>query len=112
MYVLVDLQADGSMASSVTEAGVLTELEMRISASVSGGLGEHIAAQWAGHIENEHAWLAIDLLRLRAAVDDPAWPARFSEMIAFAASKGWVSADRRLVRVHIVAAPEGGSRGE
>ena len=56
-----------------------------------------------GSLEGTHAWVVIDELRRAArATGVPAgWDAQFDDMIAYAATKGWISEDGSSVRVHI-----------
>lgn len=85
-----------STAPEVTDVEDLTRLHVTIS---PGGSLEPV-----GEIEGEHAWLDIETLRRSGrATNNPAeWEDRFSGMIEYAASKGWVDRSRGAVRAHIV----------
>jgi len=52
--------------------------------------------------ESAHVWIPLDELRRlsagRVAAD---WEERFERMVAYAASRGWVSGDGRSVRAHV-----------
>ena len=53
-----------------------------------------------GTVRDDHAWLST--AALRAAGDGSAdWTRRFEAMLAFAAGRGWVSADGAEVQAHI-----------
>ncbi len=50
-----------------------------------------------------HLWLSVSVLHDRAAsaAGGPEWEARWVQMIAFAASRGWLSTDGAEIRAHI-----------
>lgn len=49
-----------------------------------------------------YAFVPVDWLRAQAAGRvGPDWPDRFAEMLAFAASRGWMSEDGSQVRGHL-----------
>jgi hypothetical protein len=50
----------------------------------------------------DHAWVPVDWVRDQAAGRVPiGWESDFDAMLGFAASKGWLSDDRRLVQAHV-----------
>lgn len=76
---------------------------------VSGGMS---AADLATAVErahlgrldegSAHVWIPLEELRRRSAgrvAGD--WEERFARMVAYAASRGWVSGDGRSVRAHV-----------
>jgi hypothetical protein len=49
-----------------------------------------------------HVWVPVDWVRGQAAGRVPdGWAADFDGMVAFAASKGWLSDDRRFIQAHV-----------
>lgn len=60
----------------------------------------------AGVLESAAAaMIRVDWLRASAAGTDDAWSEAFDGMLAFAASKGWMSGDGQAVEAHIVRSP-------
>jgi hypothetical protein len=49
------------------------------------------------------AWIDVATLRgaARAMVDDDTWPERFDQMLAYAASRGWLDAAGTSIGAHI-----------
>ena len=98
MYV--EVSADGAR---IRDPETLTSLSVRAVAGLdAASLARALAA--LGHIEGEHAWLAIDALRRAAGAEVPAaarpgWESGFDGMIAYATSKGWVADG--AVRAHL-----------
>lgn len=85
----------------VLEAAFLTALEARLDGVDARGADVALRAIGAGSVRVEHAWLDIDYLR-RQGPDSEDWRSGFDAMIAYARSKGWISADGATVRAHLV----------
>lgn len=88
---LVDPQDCGSL--SVRNADGLTDDELAARAAAAG-LGELLAS---GH-------LMVPVATLRALAGDrvgPGWEDDLAAMLAYAAGRGWTSADGQRVRAHI-----------
>jgi hypothetical protein len=99
MYV----EVTGSGAA-VREAHDLGRLEVRASAGAQ--LVTALAGLGTVGDDGSHVWLGVDALRdaARATVPDVErhdWVERFDAMIAYAGSKGWLSADGQAVRAHL-----------
>jgi hypothetical protein len=57
----------------------------------------------AGRLEEDAAWLDIAYLhRTATPVDRASWEPSFDAMIEYAGTHGWLSADARRVRAHVV----------
>lgn len=84
----------------IDDAHDLTRLEVRQEAGLPGeGLGD---LGWADN-DGQHIWLIVDQLRSVADPrDDPTWQERFGAMVSYASSKGWLDADGRALRAHLV----------
>jgi len=89
------------------EAGdVLTELSVRHPASMTAEQLAVATDELVEEVDGDHAWLVLAELRNRAGHRaDPDWHRRFSGMVDYARSSGWVSDDGRLVRAHLEAEP-------
>jgi hypothetical protein len=65
-------------------------------------VAEAIDRSGAGHLDGDHAYIAIDWIRSRAEGRVPSdWPANFDAMIGFARSKGWLDEDGGAIQAHI-----------
>lgn len=67
-------------------------------------VGEALRTTGMGHLEGmSDAFLDLDALRTRAsaAAREPGWDERWSKMIDYAASRGWLTADRAAVQAHV-----------
>ena len=51
-------------------------------------------------ISDDHVWINVDAVRRWASSDDT-WEQGFSAMLAFAAGKGWLSEDERMIQAHV-----------
>lgn len=73
-------------------------------AAALDGVGEH---EPAGEHPGGHVRVRLDWLRAQAAQQGlgAAWQQAFDGMVGYAASKGWVDAERTTVRGHVVAGP-------
>jgi hypothetical protein len=100
VYVLVN-----GNSAAVHEADDCTSLDVRVTAAERDSLDATLRAarlgSWDGGAETD-----LDLVRLqdlaRRAATLPDWSARWETMIGYATTKGWVSADGRTVRAHVV----------
>jgi len=100
VFVLVCGNDDGILAS-VEDPGNLKQLHAEFRGISDEAAAAALAAAGLGTVDGDHAWL--DAGALRAANDgSEAWAAGFDGMLAYAASKGWASADGARVRAHIV----------
>jgi hypothetical protein len=70
--------------------------------SVSTDAADGLAAAGAGYVADGAGFVRVDWLRDQAAgrVGDD-WPDRFEKMLAFAATRGWLTADGSHVRGHL-----------
>jgi hypothetical protein len=100
VFVLV-AEDDGEARASVEDPGNLRQLHAEFRGVNDDAADAALAAAGLGRADGDHAWL--DAGALRAAGDgSAAWAAGFDGMLAYAASKGWASADSTRVRAHIV----------
>ncbi len=73
---------------------------LSVVAADRAGVGDHLAAAGAGApLDADHVELDVAFLRAGAAGQAP--PGDFDAMIAYAESKGWLSADGDRVRAHL-----------
>src|SRR5487761_1136380 len=95
----VILRVDGTSAQ-VEEAADLRRLEVWSRGRLGGALPA-VASSVDG--DDDHVWLDISALRGLGGVGrDADWHRQFDEMIAYAASKGWIDGAGSAVRAHIV----------
>ncbi len=100
MFVLVAGDGD-QVAATVADAENLRQLHTEFRGIGDAAAAAALAAAGLGTVDGDHAWL--DVSALRAAGDgSPEWAAGFDAMLAYAASKGWASADGSRVQAHIV----------
>jgi hypothetical protein len=100
VYVLVADDGSGVRAA-VADAENLKQLHTEFRGVGDDAAAAALSAAGLGTVEGDHAWL--DAAALRAAGDgSDGWTAGFDGMLAYAASKGWASADGSAVRAHIV----------
>jgi hypothetical protein len=100
----------------VTVAGVLvgaaddcTSLDVRVAPDLRPSLDEALRhAALGGWDGNAEADLYLAELRRRAAAAgvSPGWVQRWDDMIAYAAQRGWLSADGTTVRAHVTDLPD------
>lgn len=64
-------------------------------------LARALGAAGAGEVADEHAWLDVEWLRSAAGERDRTWHDAFTRMLAYAGSRGWLSADGTRVRAHV-----------
>lgn len=89
---------DGAIAE-LEDPSVFTAFSAVIAPVVAGVAPG--AGAW-GRIDGEHAWVRRDWLRAQAPTapaERDAWLAQLDGMLAFAASRGWVSGDE--VHAHL-----------
>lgn len=92
----------GALHPYVAEGDDLTTLSVRTVAAGRSRLMPDVTLAAAQVVTDQrHAWLDVAQLRLLAGTRSDEWHRRFGEMIAFAASRGWMSADGTRVRAHI-----------
>jgi hypothetical protein len=100
VYVLV-ADDGGEVRAAVADADNLKQLHAEFHGVGDDVAAAAISAAGLGTVDGDHAWL--DAGALRAAGDGSAgWTAGFDGMLAYAASKGWASADGTRVRAHII----------
>ena len=100
MYVLVAADG-GEVLATIADAENLKQLHAEFRGVDDDVAAAAIAAAGLGTVDGDYAWL--DAAALQAAGDSSAeWTARFDGMLAYAAGKGWTSADGARVRAHIV----------
>jgi hypothetical protein len=97
----------------VTSAGVeigepddCTALDVRLSGAGTAVLETALPATGIGTWDGgEHVELDLAELRRRAGLGQVGadWPQRWDAMVGYAGRKGWLSADGRTVRAHVVA---------
>jgi hypothetical protein len=90
---------DAAAGTSALEAP--DDLE-RFSVEIVGVGDEAVALAPFGHLDGEHAWIAIDMVRAAAhdRVGDD-WDERFVGMVAYAGTKGWLDEDSGTLRAHV-----------
>jgi hypothetical protein len=98
MLVCMIVRVDGRGQPTVIDPQVLDKLHVEMlteDGSSLMGLGELSD-------DGEHVWLDVDRLRLLASTSEVGrdWDREFDAMVAFADSKGWLDA-RRRIRAHI-----------
>jgi hypothetical protein len=100
VFVLVS-GGSGEVRASVEDPGNLKQLHAEFRGVTDNAAAAALAAAGLGAVDGDHAWL--DASALRAAGDGSAdWSSGFDAMLAYAASKGWASADGTRVQAHIV----------
>lgn len=103
MIVRVDMsRAEEAGAVALLEADDLKAFKL-VAGGDSDGRDLATALGSVGTMADEdHAWIRIDALRELAGdrAEDPDWIAGFDGMVAYAASKGWVSEDGASLRAH------------
>lgn len=82
----------------VEEPEVLDALSVRLDGLQRRDVAAALGA--AGDFDGEHVWLEEDYLRT-AGPSDASWRSSFDDMVAFARSRGWSSADGRRIRAHL-----------
>jgi hypothetical protein len=95
MRVVVDAAAGSSALEDVDDLD-------GFSVAVVGDGDVEVALAPFGHVEGDHAWIAIDMVR--AAARDRAgdgWDERFDAMVAYAGSQGWLDEGSGTIRAHI-----------
>ena len=98
--MIVQLAADGVVVQDADDCGrlhVTTDLDAH-------GVATALAATGTGElIDTDTVGLDLAVLRSRAQLvaTAPDWAQRWEAMTSYADEKGWLSADRRSVQVHI-----------
>jgi hypothetical protein len=70
--------------------------------AVAGALAESGLGRLDDDASGAHAWIFVSAVRLAAAGRvGPDWPAAFEAMLAYASSKGWLSAGGEEIRAHV-----------
>ncbi|EYT57181.1 hypothetical protein [Microbacterium sp. UCD-TDU] len=97
------------MRISVTESGAdlldpadFTRFHVE-SALPAAQIDAALQAAGAGRVDNDHAFVSVAFLRSHAPAGDEQWGEGLQKMIAYAQSKGWVSADGEHLQAHIAA---------
>jgi hypothetical protein len=102
MFVELSAVEGHEIDAILREADDLTRLWVAVQPGIRPeDLTRHVALEWSGTIDSEHAWISIERLRTLGYSSDSAWVERFDAVIAYAASREWVSSDGRLVRAHL-----------
>jgi hypothetical protein len=100
VFVVV-AEEDGEVRATVADAGNLKQLHAEFRGVGDDRAAAALSAAGLGRVDGDHAWL--NASALRAAGDGSAeWAARFDGMLAYAAIKGWASADGAAVRAHVI----------
>jgi hypothetical protein len=96
----VEVRVDTAIATARLEE---PENTGRLAVVVVGdGDAELPLRAFGARLEADHAWIELESLKAAAAGHVPdGWIADFDEMVAFAASRGWLSDDGRAVRAHV-----------
>jgi hypothetical protein len=98
--VILRLESGGAIvrdADDCTRLHVETDLD-------AAGLGTALKLTGSGETgDGDDVWLDLAVLRSRAALlaAAPDWPQRWSDMVAYAERKGWLSEDGLAVQVHV-----------
>lgn len=85
---------------TVIDVDDLQDLRVVASMAILPRLDALLRAHRYGSFDGEHAWLDIEALRAANPGANAAWQADFAAMIAYAESRGWVSAHTGAVRAH------------
>lgn len=100
MFVLISDTGDDGVRVAIAEPENLKQLHAEFRGVDDVTAARALREAGFGTVDGDHAWLAA--AALRAAGDgSPEWTAGFDAMLAYAASKGWSSADGARVRAHI-----------
>lgn len=97
MYV----EINGPSLATVCDADNLRELLVKTHGVDENQVGAALAASGLGSVEDEHAWLPVEALKSAGEGLGPEWDEGFEGMLAYAASRGWLSADGRALRAHL-----------
>ncbi len=100
MLVLV-ADDGGVVRASVEDAHNLRQLRAELRGVSDAQADEALREAGLGTLEGGHAWLVADALRV-AGDGSSGWTADFYGMLAYAKTRGWMSADGSRVRAHIV----------
>lgn len=102
--MIVRLTAAGAVVLDADDCTALhLETDLR-----DGKLRAALATTNTGEVHGQDVLLDVAVLRSRAklvATADDDWAERWSAMIEYARTKGWVSADGRSVQVHVEPLP-------
>ena len=103
MYVEVDLRQEPA-ATALREPEDFKAFKLTaIGVDERGAL--HRALGPLGSVDDDgaHAWLKLDGVRALAGevATSASWLQSFDAMVAYAASKGWLSADLKAIRAHV-----------
>ena len=91
----------GAVRATVEDAANLRQLHAEFRGVDDPAAAAALSAAGLGELSGDHVWLSV--AGLRAAGDgSPEWTAGFDGMVAYAGSKGWMSADGTQVQAHIV----------
>jgi hypothetical protein len=102
MRVLID-SVDQTDRVSVVDVDDLRRLHVETGLTDPNRIAAALEAGGAGRLDGDAVWLDIEYLRTSADPSDPApWADSFYKMIDFARTHGWLSADSKQVRAHIV----------
>lgn len=103
MKVRVQPSGSGAARAVVQDTSDLGRLEVELAGVDEATASAALADAGLGEVRGGHAWL--DVGALRAAAVGPSGPegGEFDAMVSYAASRGWVSADGRALRAHVVA---------
>src|ERR1700750_3455421 len=107
------VQADLTLTSSELELLELEDLRslkvLVMGASEPGAALAETLAPLGRLDDTGHVFLDIEALKRAASAlgTDETWPSAFDEMVRYARSKGWVSADGRALKAHCEWQPTG-----
>ena len=92
---------------SIEEADVFTAFDVQAADTEPAAVLEALGSDGAAAPEDDHVFVTVDGVRRLAEWSlgglDPDWEAGFAAMVEFAATKGWMNADRSAIRAHITA---------
>ncbi|WP_417217812.1 hypothetical protein [Arthrobacter sp.] len=97
MYVDIDTTGHATLR----DVGNLRELKVIAPAIADADVASALETAGWGQLDGEHAWLSIAALREAGTGQEAGWEAGFDDMIAYATSKDWLSADGLGVRAHL-----------
>jgi hypothetical protein len=103
MYVEVDLgQEPATPALQEPEDFKAFQLTT-LGSGETGALDRALGGLGSVDEDGAHAWLKLDGVRVLAGdlADSASWSESFDGMVAYAASKGWLSPDGESIRAHI-----------
>jgi len=90
----------GGDSVSIQQPADLRRFHVEADSSDEQLVGAALGA--AGHAaESGHVWVSADWIRATVSGVDDNWSGEFDQMLAYAASQGWLNEDRTHIKAHI-----------